>query len=670
MKRMLTLALGAVIAGSALPAFSQDNFPDIQENHWAYTALGRMRAAGLLVGYPDGMYRPGRPASRAEMAVALYALYQHLKGIADGLEAQQAALKSRLDAINTENFATKAEVQQLQQALATAQAAINGMKSWGEDIAALKRMASTFEKELASQGVDIEALKKGVSDLANRVDALEKRKMPVNISGDINLWMGAGYSTEDRFGITVDGRPTGFPRDGGSDPVGVTKDLTFGHEAAMTLTGNADTPYKWWGTFVVGNLTMDGDNAIFGNQSHIWDGIPFREPETDFFMQNLVFSMDTSLLGMDFNAQVGRVSHKVHPYMMQRPDNTPYFHNSRWDNGEWYFDGGIFKFKFGNSAFTLFGGRQSDRFTSDGVELNNMMAGSAGHMFSPDTIGLTERPRGFGSHLGIEVDQHMGATLNVPLGEKGGLNLAYLVFDQNTATTIGASAMVNRAIVFGGDLNYMFSERLGFNAGYSQSNLNLDSTTVVDEDNSAFWARLNYKADRWGLGVGYRSIDPQFYAPGYWGRIGIWWNPTDIQGFMVNFNFDLTDRLGLHASGGFYEGRDIILGGVMGLSKDDELRHYKVGLNYKVNDSWDFMVGGEFVDWDLADRGIAFTGGKPRERWYNVGLMYHMGENAHWSFLWQTSDFDSKGVAGMTPFGGSATRATGGFITSQVGIKY
>jgi hypothetical protein len=298
-----------------------------------------------------------------------------------------------------------------------------------------------------------------------------------------------------------------------------------------------------------------------------------------------------------------------------------------------------------------------------------MVAGSAGHIFDPETGGLTERPRGYGDHVGIAVDQHLGAGLNIPIGSRGNIGLNYMIFDENSTTFIGSSTFVNRAIVFGGDINYMFGERLSLNAGYSQSNLALDSTTVIDEDNHAWWANFHYKADKWGFMAGYRSIDPQFYAPGDWGRIGIWWNPTDIQGFVGSAKFDVNDRMSVGASGGFYQGRDIALNGVSGLTSDDKLTNLKAHLNYKVNDVWDLMLGGEFVTWDLADRG-SFTGGKPRETWYNLGLKYHMGENAWWSFLWQVSDYNSKGVAGFTPFGTSATRATGGFITSQVFIKY
>ncbi|MBI5708333.1 MAG: S-layer homology domain-containing protein [Armatimonadetes bacterium] len=670
MKRMLTLSLGAAMVASVTPALGQA-FPDTPENHWAYQAVLGAKAAGFLVGYPDGMFRGPRPASRYEMAAALYALYMNLKGVSDGLAAQYNALNEKIGKMgggSTEGLATKAEVKAVMDALDALKRQMPGQgKDFTADIDALKKMTSTFEKELASQGVDVEATKKGIEDLSKRVKALEERKMPVDIHGDLNFWMGSGYGTDDETGITFDGRPTTGAENG------FAKNLRMGHEASMTISGNNDNGPKWWATFVTGNLTEFDGSAIFGNQSHVLDGEGWSEPKTDFYVQNAGIQFNTSLFGQDFNATVGRVGFKAGPYFFQRPDNTPYFSNERWDNGQWIFDGAIFDFHFGSSTFTLFGGRDGGDWdnlqTSNGVPINTMMAGSAGHIFDPTTTGLDERPRGYGNHNGIMVDEHLGARFSIPLGEKGKANFNYMIFDQNGTTFIGSSTTVNRAIVFGGDFNYMFGENLSIDGGYSQSNLNSDSTNVIDGDNAAYWANLGYKGNKFSVKAGYKSIDPQFYAPGSWGRIGIWWNPTDIKGFYGSVMFDLSEKLSLGVYGAMYEGSETTINGVTGLTGDDTINHYKAHLNYKVNDAWNLMIGGEFVNWDLAARG-SFDGGKPEERWYNIGLKYNMGENAWLSFLWQISDYDSKGTSGFNPFFSSATKAKGGFLTSQASIKY
>ena len=76
MKRTFKYALSAILtAAIVLPAVAQDNFPDVPDNHWAFEALARMKKDGLLVGYPDGLFRGGRPASRYELAVAMHAVW-------------------------------------------------------------------------------------------------------------------------------------------------------------------------------------------------------------------------------------------------------------------------------------------------------------------------------------------------------------------------------------------------------------------------------------------------------------------------------------------------------------------------------------------------------------------------------------------------------------------
>jgi hypothetical protein len=160
-----------------LPAFAQDNFPDVPDNHWAYEALARMKAEGLLVGYPDGLFRGPRPATRYELAVAVHATYSHLKSLIDGLQSQ-------LDAIKNAPTNNQADIDALKAAVAALQNDVAQIRS--QDIADLRRMAETFEKELAALGVDVQQMKRDLGELADRVTNLENR-LPVDISGDLNL---------------------------------------------------------------------------------------------------------------------------------------------------------------------------------------------------------------------------------------------------------------------------------------------------------------------------------------------------------------------------------------------------------------------------------------------------------------------------------------------------
>src|SRR5579862_267583 len=250
------LALSLVLAaGGTFSAFAQDNFPDVPANHWAYEALARMKRDGLLVGYPDGLYRGSRPASRYELAVAVHAAYTNLRNLIDGMQSQLDALKG----INPQ------DIQNLKDQVAALQNEVNAMKGWGDDIAALKRATEQFDRELRSLGVDVEAMKRDLGDLADRVTRLEKRKPAVDISGDLSFFASTTNSNTN-FGITQDGRLEGS---GGGAKIGLLHDLAVIHEGAFTFAGTNETGPKWKVTAVVSNAF--GPTA-FGNQSSLAAG--------------------------------------------------------------------------------------------------------------------------------------------------------------------------------------------------------------------------------------------------------------------------------------------------------------------------------------------------------------------------------------------------------------
>ena len=58
---------------------SAQSFPDVSGSAWYAGAVSALAAQGILNGYPDGTFRPDRPASRAEVAVLLMRVLE-LKG--------------------------------------------------------------------------------------------------------------------------------------------------------------------------------------------------------------------------------------------------------------------------------------------------------------------------------------------------------------------------------------------------------------------------------------------------------------------------------------------------------------------------------------------------------------------------------------------------------------
>ena len=70
----LTALVGQLTAGmgGTIEMDRMKLFPDVPENHWAYEYIGRLAAAGIIEGYPNGMFNGNRMMSRYEFAAMLY----------------------------------------------------------------------------------------------------------------------------------------------------------------------------------------------------------------------------------------------------------------------------------------------------------------------------------------------------------------------------------------------------------------------------------------------------------------------------------------------------------------------------------------------------------------------------------------------------------------------
>jgi len=80
MKKLLQMMLSLVIlAFAAIPAMA--DYPDVPDNHWAASQIKLLSEQGVIVGYPDGTFKPDDNVTRAEFAaMAIRALgQQHTK---------------------------------------------------------------------------------------------------------------------------------------------------------------------------------------------------------------------------------------------------------------------------------------------------------------------------------------------------------------------------------------------------------------------------------------------------------------------------------------------------------------------------------------------------------------------------------------------------------------
>lgn len=131
------LLLAALLSMVALTTTFAAPFPDVPENHWASSAVQTLKAKGVLEGYPDGLYRGKRAASRYEMAMALSRVVAKLEQLESSLP-------------DFSQFVTK------------------------DDLAAVKRMVDENRQYIEELNVRVDALEKKVGELDKRLSTLER----------------------------------------------------------------------------------------------------------------------------------------------------------------------------------------------------------------------------------------------------------------------------------------------------------------------------------------------------------------------------------------------------------------------------------------------------------------------------------------------------------------
>jgi len=60
---------GGQVVRLALPGYRIPTFYDVLPPHWALAHVDACFRAGIVAGFPDGLYHPGLPVSRDQMAV-------------------------------------------------------------------------------------------------------------------------------------------------------------------------------------------------------------------------------------------------------------------------------------------------------------------------------------------------------------------------------------------------------------------------------------------------------------------------------------------------------------------------------------------------------------------------------------------------------------------------
>ncbi|RAK08652.1 S-layer family protein [Halanaerobium saccharolyticum] len=191
-KLTITIALLLVVA-LAMPAFAQ-SFSDVPSEHWAYDAINKLVAAGIVEGYPDGEYKGQQSMTRYEMAVMV-------SRALDNIVAEQEALANEVDEMGEGLTTGQAEdVTAIVKSLMEKNSQDELSDAQAEEVADIVD-ALTFElsAELKVLGADIDALGKDMDELEAKVDAMDVPEDNIEFGMDIVTKAEVAYYGEDEM---------------------------------------------------------------------------------------------------------------------------------------------------------------------------------------------------------------------------------------------------------------------------------------------------------------------------------------------------------------------------------------------------------------------------------------------------------------------------------------
>ena len=261
------------------------------------------------------------------------------------------------------------------------------------------------------------------------------------------------------------------------------------------------------------------------------------------------------------------------------------------------------------------------------------------------------------------------------------------------ATGLGqGNGQFNRLAVYGGDFNGALPFAL---PGVKKGGILIDANYNVSahgEDhgfaNVGSGYRYQSTDDQLGFSVGgihlkggYQYVGPEYSAPGYWGRLGAWTNPTNVRGPVVSAKYAFTPKLSLNADGQFYKaaygsnsnGTPIN----SPLHQNDHVSRYQVGLAYGLSSAYGVDLGYEDVRYDLRNNDGSLTNsiapgrggaGHPDENYVNIGIGHTISNNASIKLLYQIVHYDDKGT-GFDP-SANGGKQDGNVALGQFQLKF
>ena len=612
--RKTAYLLVVVVLACAAPAIAQGPFNDVPTDHWAYDAVNELQRAGIVIGYPDGTYGGKRAMSRYEFAVAIARLLPMVEGIT----------RADLDAI-LKDYAKKSDLPAPVDGAKPPDTSGLGTKA---EVDALRRLVDEFNDELAALGVDVDALKRDVAALAARVDALEAEQRRVRWTGDFNVFaIAASDSGSDITPVDLDERQIVAPNDtlGRTALVVHDFDLNVVGRVSDTITANATINFGNYLNYLTAiDDYVGGQRPIEGIGSTQTIGDLTHEFAADFFPYYAYIDVPMGKGGL----QVGRFPIQWTPYTLKKIDVDSYTSILKTDDGNYPVDGAKLACNFGGFDLTLFAAKND---TNDYL-VNGLTGQPRAGLYNAFGVFHDAGGNAVGG-LTSRVTQTAGGRLTFGGPWKGNVGLTY--YQAWARGAFFGGAIYDQARVFGADVTVPLGDTFGVAASWTQSDtLARDGLAApdIDDDNTAWDAKLTAGFGKVGVGAGYKRIEYNFAAAGAWDKIGRWTNPTNIKGPYADLTWPIGRKLRLVANAELLE--LIETGGEPGL----DITKAEAGLKWGFSKTNSLDLGFQWVQFDpdgAAD--------ETEESYLTIGWAHQLSANAGFKIGYQFINYEDNG---------------------------
>jgi hypothetical protein len=648
-----SLSLLAAAWATSAKAQDQTSFRDVEPSHWAYQAVTDLQQKGIIQGYPDGYFRGKRTLTRYEFAIALERALNKIQLTPGPAGPAGPAGEPGPPGPQGPPGVTPEELQEL------------------------RNLTQEFRNDLQQLGANVRDIQNRLDQLARDVAALrdEINRMP-KITGDLFAGFRSNRSRYPFFDYSgavqgASNTQTGNVQSPTDFHLGVTANLPGGVKALADIVTSNYLSYRASFPDFGPAIALGGPAAANPN------GGP---QETTLYQAALAIPIGA--FGTNTVLTVGRYKQQITPLTYWRPDTDAYFDLPWYDDGNWIQDGFKLETRFGSAATSLFAGS----YTS--------LTGSSGGLINQPIVGANYGPRGpfagpfkptsllYPLDGGIRPNQVLGLHIGIPLFKLGELGLTAIDFGGGVT---GGGPIVgpfyNNVTLYGADLKLKAIGRFRVSAEGAKtvtqtgiSGSSIFPYTGVNDDDNAFDLNVGYDSGPVGAQLGYQYIDPRFGAPGYWNKIGNWYDPTNIRGPYARVTYKFTDKLLAHIGGDYYEGArnrpDSLLG--TGWTIGSNLARGTAGIKFTLNKYVGLSADYEGVFYSLSGA-VTPTGArsKPVEQYITFGVDLTPVGNTVFKLGYQMiNQQDVGGGFGSVVPGMIQGTSNAGVFTSQVAVHF